>query len=136
MTTREPYPIEQPEKTLGDLVSDLTTEFSALVEDHVDLAKAEIRQDIRDASKAGGMFGGAGVSALLALLLLSMAAAWGLAEVIEPGWAFLVVGGLWAVVAAVLALSGRKQVERMEPGPRRTMEEIQEDRRWLTTKTN
>jgi hypothetical protein len=35
-----------------------------------------------------------------------------------------------------LALSGRKQVERMEPGPRRTMEEIQEDKRWLTTKTN
>ena len=82
------------------------------------------------------MFGVAAVSALLALILLSAAAAWGLAEVMAPGWAFLIVGALWAVVAGVSALMGRKTVAEMEPGPRQTMEEIKEDKEWLTTPSN
>ncbi len=127
------YRIEQPDKSLGDLVSELTSEFSDLVTSHVALAKAEIKQDARDAGKAGGMFGGAGMAALIALLMLSAAAAWGLAEVMEPGWAFLIVGVLWAIVAAILALSGKKELDHMDPGPRKTMEEIKEDQQWLKT---
>jgi uncharacterized membrane protein YqjE len=129
----ERYTIQDPDRSLGDLIGDLTSEFGALVTSHIDLAKAEIKQDVRDASKAGGMFGAAAVSALLALLLLSAAAAWGMAEVMAPGWAFLIVGALWAVVAGITALMGRKTVAQMEPGPRQTMEEIKEDKEWLRT---
>ena len=133
--TDERYRIEQPDKSLGDLVGELTSEISQLVTSHVELAKAEIRQDARDAAKAGGMFGGAGIAALVALLMLSAAAAWGLAEVIEPGWAFLVVGAFWAVAAAVLGLTGKKELTEMNPGPQQTMEEIKEDRQWLKTQS-
>ncbi len=131
--TDERYRIEQPEKSVGDLVGELTTEISQLVNSHVELAKAEIRQDARDAAKAGGMFGSAGIATLVALLMLSAAAAWGLAEVMEPGWAFLVVGAVWAIVAAALALTGKKELDEMNPGPRKTMQEIEEDRKWLKT---
>lgn len=129
------YPIENPERSLGDLVGDLTAEISDLVTSHVALAKAEIRQDARDAGKAGGMFGAAGVSAVVALLMLSSAAAWGLAEVMEPGWAFLIIGGVWAVAAAALTLSGKRELDEMDAGPRRTVEELKEDRKWLKTQT-
>jgi uncharacterized membrane protein YqjE len=131
--TDERYRIEQPDKSLGDLVGELTTEFSALVSSHIALAKAEIRQDAKDAGKAGGMLGGAGAAALIASLMLSAAAAWGLAEVMEPGWAFLIVGVVWLVVAAVLALSGKRELDDMNPGPRKTMEELEEDKQWLKT---
>jgi uncharacterized membrane protein YqjE len=131
----ERYPIEQPDKSLGDLVGELTTEFSALVSSHVALAKAELKQDARDAGKAGGMLGGAGVAALIAALMLSAAAAWGLAEVMEPGWAFLIVGAVWAIAAAVLGLTGKKQLDEMDPGPRQTIDEIKEDQQWLKTPT-
>jgi uncharacterized membrane protein YqjE len=131
--TDERYRIEEPDKSLGDLVGELTSEISQLVTSHVELAKAEVRQDARDAAKAGGMFGGAGVAALVALLMLSMAAAWGLAEVMEPGWAFLIVGVIWAIAAAVLGLTGKKELDDMNPGPQQTMEEIKEDRQWLKT---
>jgi uncharacterized membrane protein YqjE len=131
--TDERYRIEQPEKSLGDLVSELTAEFSQLVSSHVALAKAEMKQDVREAGKAGGMLGGAGMAALIALLMLSAAAAWGLAEVMEPGWAFLIVGVVWALVAAVLALTGKKELDHMNPGPQQTMEEIKEDQQWLKT---
>jgi uncharacterized membrane protein YqjE len=129
------YPIENPEKSLSDLIGDLTSEVSALVTSHVELAKAELKQDARDAGKAGGMFGAAGVTALVALLMLSSAAAWGLAEVMDPGWAFLLVGGVWAVAAAALTMSGKKELDEMDPGPKRTVEEIKEDRQWLKTQT-
>jgi uncharacterized membrane protein YqjE len=131
--TDERYRIEQPDKSLGDLVGELTTEFSALVSSHIALAKAEIRQDAKDAGKAGGMLGGAGAAALIASLMLSAAAAWGLAEVMEPGWAFLIVGVVWLVVAAVLALSGKRELDDMNPGLRKTMEELEEDKQWLKT---
>ncbi len=133
--TDERYRIEQPDKSLGDLVGELTSEISELVTSHVELAKAEVRQDARDAARAGGMFGGAGVAALVALLMLSAAAAWGLAEVMEPGWAFLIVGAVWAVAAAVLGLTGKKELDEMNPGPQQTMEEIKEDRQWLKTQS-
>lgn len=132
----ERYPIEHPEKSLGDLVGDLTSEFSTLVSTHIDLAKAEIKQDVREAGRAGGMFGGAGVAALLALIMLSTAAAWGLAETMAAGWAFLIVGVIWGVVAAALAMSGKKQVDEMNPGPKETMQEIKEDRQWIKNQTN
>jgi uncharacterized membrane protein YqjE len=129
--TDERYRIEHPEKSLGDLIGELTTEISQLVTSHVELAKAEIRQDAREAARAGGMLGGAGISGLVALLMLSAAAAWGLAEVIAPGWAFLVVGAFWAVGTAVLGLTGKKELDEMRPGPQHTMEEIKEDQQWL-----
>ena len=134
--TDERYPLEEPDKSLGDLIGDLTSEFSSLVSTHVDLAKAEIKQDVRDAGKAGGMFGAAGVAALLALILLSSAAAWGLAEVMAAGWAFLIVGALWALVAAMLAFGGKKQIDDMDPGPQQTLEELKEDKQWLKNQTN
>ena len=134
--TDERYPLEEPDKSLGDLIGDLTSEFSSLVSTHVDLAKAEIKQDVRDAGKAGGLFGAAGVAALLALILLSSAAAWGLAEVMAAGWAFLIVGALWALVAALLAFGGKKQIDDMDPGPQQTLEELKEDKQWLKNQTN
>lgn len=133
--SEERYPIEQPDKSVGDLVGELSTEFSALISSHVELAKAEIRSDAKDAGMAGGMFGGAGAAALIALLLLSSAAAWGLAEVMEPGWAFLIVGALWTVIAAVLALTGKRKLDDLNPGPQQTMNELKEDKQWLKQQT-
>jgi hypothetical protein len=82
------------------------------------------------------MFGAAAVAALVALLMLSAAAAWGLAEAMAAGWAFLIVGAVWVVVAAVTALSGRRTVSEMDPGPRQTIDEIKEDKEWLRTRTS
>lgn len=133
MNEQVPYPIEQPDKSLGDLVGDLTSEFSQLVQDHIELAKHEIKTDAKQAARAGGALAGAAVVGLVALVVLSMAAGWGLAEIMAPGWAFLIVGGAWAIVAAVLALAGKKQIDRMDPGPQQTMDQLQEDRQWIET---
>jgi uncharacterized membrane protein YqjE len=134
--SEERYPLQDPDRSLGDLVSELTREFSQLVASHVDLAKVELKEDVRQAGRAGGMLGGAGASALIAAIILSMAAAWGLAEWMDPGWAFLIVGAIWAIAAAALAAAGKQRIEHMQPGPTRTVAEIKEDKEWLSKQTS
>ena len=73
--------------------------------------------------------GAGAIATLLALMLLSMAAAWGLAEVIEPGWSFLIVGALWAIAAAVLLTTGRDRLTSVEPIPE-TRTTVKEDIEW------
>jgi uncharacterized membrane protein YqjE len=132
----ERFPIEQPERSLGELVGDLTSEFSTLVSTHIELAKAELTQEVKTAGKASGMLVAAAVGAVLALAMLSAALGWGLAETMSPGWAFLIVGLVWAVVAGALALAGKQRVQRMDRALGETMIEIKEDQRWLKTQTN
>lgn len=126
--------VQEPDTSLAELTSRLTGELGQLFRTHVELAKQETITEIRTAGRGAGMLGGGGVAAHLAVLLLSFAAAWGLAEIMAPGLAFLIVGVLWAVVAAVLVVRGRKEFEELDPTPHATIEEIQEDKEWLTNR--
>lgn len=134
--SNDPYPIEEPDRSLGDLVGDLTSELSRLVTAHFALAKAELTDDAKAAAKASSMLAAGAVAALLALAMLSAALGWGLAETMSPGWAFLIVGALWSVVAGALVVTGRKRVAEMDRALGQTMDEIKEDQRWLTTPTS
>lgn len=125
------YQVEEPDTSLGELVGRLAGEVSELVKLHVELVKEETKQEAKAAGKASAMLTGGAVAALLALILLSFAVAWGLAEVMPAGFAFLIVGAVWAVVAAVLVIVGRKRLQELEPAPTATIEEIQEDKQWL-----
>ena len=117
-----------PDSSLGELMSRLGEDLSGLVSTQLEIAKAEIRQEAGQTAKAAGMFGGGAVAGHLALLLLSMAAAWGIAEALEPWAGFLIVGILWAVVATVLALNGKEKLSKVS-GPEATSAELDADRR-------
>ena len=125
----ETQPIE-PDASVGELLSRVTDDFSQLVRTHVELAKVEIKDEAVRAGKGAGMLGAAGVAGFLAILLLSFAAAWGLAEVMDAGWAFLVVGLVWTAVAAVLAIQGRARIREVHPVPETTKQTVEEDVQW------
>ena len=74
-----------PTSPCPSCVSQLTADFSALVTTHVELAKVEIKEEVAKAGKGAGMLGGGALAAVMAVLLLSFAAAWGLAEVMARG---------------------------------------------------
>jgi hypothetical protein len=116
--------------SLGELFSALTTDLSQLVRSEMELARVEIREEASKAGKAAGMLGGGALAGYLALILLSFAAAWGLAEVVDAGWAFLIVGLLVAAVAAVLAVNGRNKLCQVHPVPDQTVDTLKEDARW------
>ncbi len=132
-----PYPIDEPDASLGELVGRLSNDFGSLVHSHIELAKEEITAEIRQAARGGGLLAGSGVFASIAALLLSVALAWGLAEVFDSVWlGFLTVGLLWAIVAGALFVTGRQELRDVEPLPHQTMDELEEDKRWLSEQTN
>ena len=120
----------EPDASIGELLGRITDDFGQLVRTHVELAKVEVKEEVARAGKGAGMLTGGAVAGLLALTLLSFALAWGLAEVMEPGWAFLIVGLIWSAVAGALALVGRRELQSVNPVPEVTKQTVQEDVRW------
>lgn len=100
--------------TIGELISDITSDLSTLMRQELELAKAEAKQSAGRAGKGAGMLGGAGVAGWFTLLFLSLALWWGLGHLIDSlGWSAVIMAVLWAVVAAVLAVVGRAQLKKI-----------------------
>ncbi|MFC7546523.1 phage holin family protein [Plantactinospora sp. GCM10030261] len=118
-------PPEVHGRSFGDLMGEVTRDLSTLVRQEVELAKAELREEGTRAGKAAGMFGAAGVAGFLVLLFLSHALWWGLANVMDQGWAALIVAVLWAAAAAVLYSRARTQLGEVR-GLRRTSETVKQ----------
>jgi hypothetical protein len=117
------------EPSLGELISRTTSDLSDLLRDELELAKVEIKEEVRTVGKASALMGSAGLAGYLALTLLCFAAAWGLSEVVPEGVAFLVVAVVVGAVAAVMFTLGRQRLSHFEPVPQ-TVESIQEDVQW------
>lgn len=119
------------DRPLAEILGTLGRDVSELVQAQLDLAKLELREDARNAAKAGAMAAGAAAVGVAALLLLGMSAAWAIAEA-WPTWSgFLIVAVAYALVAAVLVFVARNRIEPVTDGPTQTIQELQEDARWL-----
>ena len=116
------------DRSVGDLVSSVSTDLSRLVRDEIRLAQVEVTEKAKKAGVGVGAFGAAGVLALYAVGVLLAAAVLGLATVL-PGWlAALIVGVVVLVVAGVAALIGKKKVEEAAPPvPTRAVESVKTD---------
>jgi len=126
---------EVSETSVGELIGNISNDLSTLFRQEVELAKAELKQEASKAGKAAGMLGAAGFAGYLVVVLLSFALVAALSNVMDPGWAALIVAVIWAIVGAVLYANGRKKLKTVDPTPRRTVETIKEDAQWLKNPT-
>jgi Putative Actinobacterial Holin-X, holin superfamily III len=138
MTT--PYPADRAatdpaETSVGELIGNISDDLSRLFRQEVELAKAELKQEAAKAGKAAGMLGGAGFAGYLAVVLLSFALVFALGNVMDLGWAALIVAAIWAVIGAVLYANGRKKLKTVDPVPHRTVDTIKEDAQWMKNPT-
>jgi tetrahydromethanopterin S-methyltransferase subunit C len=127
--TRAQTPPPPPENaTTAELLSSLSDQVTRLVRDEVRLAQAEVTGKAKRLGVGAGLFGGAGVVALLGLNALITAAVLGLGNVI-PGWlAAVLIAVVLFVIAGVLALLGRKDVQQAAPPlPTETIESVRTD---------
>lgn len=112
--------------SLGELIGNVTRDLSTLMRQEVALAKAELADSAKKAGKGSGMLAGAGVAGHFILLFLSIALWWGLGDLMDNNTiSAIVVALLWAVVAAVLALKGRDELQQVQGVPR-TQETVAE----------
>ena len=114
--SRAPTPPPAPEDaSTGQLIGQLTEQISQLVRNEARLAQAEVSQKAKRLGTGAGLFGGAGLFAFFGLAVLIAAAVLALALVL-PGWlAALIVAVVLFAVAGVLALVGKKDVEKGAP---------------------
>lgn len=116
------------EQSLGELVATASRDISLLVRQEIELAKAEIAEQVKRGGIGVGLLGGAGVMALFGLILLCFAASFGLAAGANiPVWAgFLCIGGLFAIGAGALVVLGVLNLKKIGP-PTRVVSSVKAD---------
>lgn len=116
------------DKPLGELVQDLSRQTSTLIRQEMRLAQAELAEKGKHAGKGAGMFGGASVVALYGVGALVAAAILGLATVLEPWIAAAAIGTVLLLIAGILALTGKKELDEAgPPKPEQALDSVQQD---------
>ncbi|MEU6673701.1 phage holin family protein [Streptomyces sp. NPDC046925] len=100
---------------VGDLVQRASQQLTELVRGEMRLAQAEMKEKTRRYGKGGGLFGGAGLAGFLTLQALVATAIAALAVPLPVWAAGLIVTAVLGLVAAVLAMTGKKEVGRAAP---------------------
>jgi hypothetical protein len=113
------------EQSVGELIGEVSRDLSTLMRQELELAKAELKTEVAKTGKAAGMLGGAGFAGYMVALFLSCALWWGLENVMDAGWAALIVAAIWAVIGAVLYATGRSTLRTVHPKPDRTVDTVQ-----------
>jgi hypothetical protein len=107
--------------SVGELLGNVSRDLSTLLRQELALAKAELKVEAKKTGRATGMLAGAGLAGWMVLLFLSIALWAGLSNVINAGWAGLVVAVVWAFVGGVLYASGRDRLREINPKPDQTV---------------
>ena len=124
------------DRSMGELLKQLSQETTTLVKQELDLAKAEMAEKGKHAGKGIGLFSGAGLFGLGAFLALTTAIIAALSLVMDVWLAALIVAVVYGVVAAVLAKSGQSKIKEATPAaPEQTVETLKEDVEWAKTRT-
>lgn len=110
--------------SVGELLGNVSRDLSTLMRQELALAKAELKVEAAKAGKGAGMLGGAGFAGYMVLLFASIALWWALANVMDQGLSALLVAVLWAVIGAVLYVTGRRTLRETNPIPERTVDTI------------
>lgn len=121
---------DRDERSVGELLGDITSNLTTLMKQELDLAKTEAKNEAAKAGKGAGLLAGAGVTGHLALLFASLALMFLLDTWMHTAWAALIVTALWAVVAAVLGSQGRKELKELNPKLETTQRTLKEDVQW------
>jgi len=123
------------ERSVSDVLQDILSNLQDIIRSEVRLAKAEVREDVRQAATAGiwllvGMASGLG-----AAIFLLWAGVYGLA-MFMPLWAATLVAALvMGAAAAVLMATGWRKLKRINPMPERTVHTMKEHVEWIKQST-
>ncbi len=112
--------------TIGKLVADASRDLSSLLRNEIALAKSELRVSIKAGGTGIGLFAGAAFLGVLAVIMLSVALAYFVSMTgLHLAWSFLIVFGLYLLIAGLLAWLGVKKVKRVR-APERAIHQAQE----------
>ncbi len=129
----EPSPVDKP---IPELIGDMTSQVTDLLRKEVELAMTELREEMKQAAKAGGMLSGGALSGYLALLFGSFAVAWFFDRKLPRPLAFGLVAMLHGAAAGTLLNLGRQEIKQVDPVPTETIETLKETAEWVTPQSS
>ena len=124
------------EGTLGEMFAELSREIRTLLQQELELARTEITEKASAMGKGAALIVGGGLIAYAGLLAVVGAFVLVLIAIGLPPWVATFVGGLFvAGIGYLLIRSGLAALNPQELAPRKTIETLKEDARWLKTQT-
>jgi hypothetical protein len=118
----------QRESTVGGLLSRLTDETMALLRKEFALASWEFSEALSRAKIGAANLAGGGAVLFAGLLVLLAAAVLGLAKIMEPWLAALIIGAIVSVVGFVMLQIGKNRLEPSSFKPERTQHALHKDK--------
>lgn len=115
--------VQNEEPTIGRLVHDATQDISSLVQKEIQLAKSELKVSVKAGGTGIGLFAAAGFILVLAIIMLSVSIAYFIHWTgLGLQWSFLIVFGIYVLLAALLAWLGVRKVKKVK-APERAIEQ-------------
>lgn len=116
------------DRPVGDVIRDLFEDLSRLVRGEIALLKAEMQENLAKIGTGAGLLGGAGILGLFTMLFVFLAIMFALIDLGLKSWlaALLVAVGL-GIIAAILAVSGKKSVSQASVAPTETVHQVKSD---------
>ena len=126
-------PPESADKSLGEIVGDVSEKASLLVREEIELAKAEIEQKVRRLAMGAAVGAAAGFFLFFTLVFLLESLAWGLNTAFDSLWlGFLVTAGILLVLAGIAGFVTRRLFKAgAPPTPDLAIEEAKRIREML-----
>jgi Putative Actinobacterial Holin-X, holin superfamily III len=119
---------QRPQSSTGELISALTDDVRALVQQEVRNAQDELTGKVRRAGKGAAMLGGAAILAALAVGSSAAVLTRTLEKFLPRATAALLTTALYGVCAALLANAGVGELRRTLPlAPNRAVDALRED---------
>jgi uncharacterized membrane protein YqjE len=121
-------------ESISGLIKGILKDIRSLIEEEFALARLEIHEQTTRAKTAAVSLGIAAVALLFGGVFLLVAAALGIADVLDwPTWTgFLVVALLMSLIGAVTLASGRRKLSAVQVKPERTLATLKENAEWIS----
>ena len=123
--------VADADRSLGPLFSQLAQDSSALIRQEIALAKAEVRHSISQTTSGAVKVGVAAALLSVGGLVLTAFLVLLLGELLGNYWlSALIVGAVFTVIGAFLALAGIRRLKEVQVAPQETIETQRAYRDW------
>jgi hypothetical protein len=122
------------ERSFGAVLGDIVGHIQQIVRAEIRLAKAEVREELTKIKFGATLLLTGAIAGVLALGVLLLSAVYGLATVLAPWMAALLVALITAALGGVCLAAGVKAMKAVTLRPKKTAETLQETMQWAKTR--
>jgi len=122
------YASTESDRTLGQIIKELTADFSTLFRSEIALLKLEVKDTVAKLGGGAAMFATAAFIALFGVAFLFVTITLGLVALGVPAWlSSLIVTVVLFVAAGVFAVMGKKKFSQVQFVPNQSVQQIKAD---------